>query len=258
MKKKWVPLVALALFVAAAAYAYGFEGRTLQDRLLRHALATLLQILAPLVAGLGCVAAIRSYSPGDRERTVWTIGALAALAWTVGRVVFAGYQWLGGTALPYPSVADGFFVAFYVLIAVALAMEIRLVLPMVERPTRLVLLGLALAGWAAGFVLILEPIMFSQATSIQKVLAVFYPTVAVFLIPAGLIPAVGFRGGMSAYPWLAVAVAALCLAAASLGYAFLTWYDLYSDVHGVNALWVAGFIFLALGGFWQRAVQEEV
>lgn len=258
MKRKWMPLVTVGLLVAAAAYAYGFQGSTLQDRLLRHVLATILQILAPLVAGLGCAAAIRSYSPGDRERTVWTVGALAALAWTVGRVVFAGYQWIGGTTLPYPSVADAFFVAFYVLIAAALAMEIRLVLPMVERPVRLVLLALALVGWAVGFVYILEPIMLSRATPMQKILAVFYPTVAVFLIPAGLIPAVGFRGGMSAYPWLAVAAAALCLAAASLGYAFLTWYDLYSDVHSVNALWVAGFIFLALGGFWQRTVQEEV
>src|SRR3989304_3100345 len=79
-----MPLVTVGLLVAAAAYAYGFEGSTLQERLLRHVLATVLQILAPLVAGLGCVAAIRSYSPGDRERTVWTVGALAALAGTAG------------------------------------------------------------------------------------------------------------------------------------------------------------------------------
>jgi hypothetical protein len=251
-------LVTAGLLVGAAAYAYTADASTLQERLLRHAVAALLQIVAPLVAGLGCVAALRSYAPGDRERVVWAIGALAAGAWAAGRVVFASYQWLGRTALPYPSVADAFFVAFYVLIAAALAMEVRLVLPMVERPVRLALLLLALSGWAAGFVYVLEPILLSQATSVEKFLAVFYPTVAVFLIPAGLLPAVGFRGGMSAYTWLAVAASAICLAAASLGYAMLTWYDLYSDVHGVNALWVAGFVFLALGGFWQRAVQEEV
>lgn len=258
MTRRVIPLAAVGLLIAAAAYAYGFEGSTLQDRLLRHVLAAILQVLAPLVAGVGCVAASRSYSPGDRERAVWTVGACAALAWTAGRVVFAWFQWMGGAALPYPSAADAFFVAFYVLIAAALAMEIRLVLPMVERAVRLVLLALAVAGWTIGFVFILEPILLSHATLPQKVLAIFYPTAAVFLIPAGLMPAVGFRGGMSAYPWLAVAMAALCLAAASLGYAFLTWYGLYSDVHGMNALWVAGFIFLAVGGFWQRAVQEEV
>jgi hypothetical protein len=258
MKRTWAPLALAAVIIGAAMYAYGYDGGTFQDRLIRHVLATVLQIATPLLAWLGCVVAMRAYAPGDRERTVWMIGALAALAWTAGRVLFAAYQWLGGRALPYPSVADGFFVAFYLLIAVALALEIRLVLPMVDRSVRLILLGLGIIGWAAGFVFILAPIVASTATPVEKLLAAFYPTVAVFLIPAGLMPALGFRGGISAYPWLAVAVAALCLAGASLGYAFLTWYDLYSDVHGVNALWVAGFIFLALGGFWQRTAQEEV
>jgi len=259
MKQRFlVPAVAAGLIVLAAIYAYGFEGGSLQARLVRHMLATVLQILAPLVAGIGCLAATRAYASGDRERTVWTTGAVAALAWTVGRVVFAGYQWWGGTALPYPSIADGFFVAFYILLAIALALEIRLVVPMVDRQVRLILLALGVAGWALGFVYVLEPIVLSPAATIQKLLAAFYPTIAVFLIPAGLIPALGFRGGTSAYPWLAVAASALCLAAASLGYAFLTWYDLYSDVHSINALWIAGFIFLAVGGFWQRMVQEEV
>ncbi len=253
------PAVVAGTIIVAAAYAYGFEGGGLQARLVRHILATALQVLTPLVAGIGCIAATRGYARGDRERTVWTTGAVAALAWTAGRLVFAVYQWVGGTALPYPSIADGFFVAFYVLLAAALALEIRLVIPMVDRQIRLVLLALGVAGWALGFVYILEPIVAEPGhTAIQKFLAAFYPTVAVFLIPAGLVPALGFRGGTSAYPWLAVAASALCLAAASLGYAFLTWSDLYSEVHSVNALWVAGFILLAVGGFWQRMVQEEV
>ncbi|MDR7419659.1 MAG: hypothetical protein QN178_12200 [Armatimonadota bacterium] len=258
MKRQWPPFALAAVLIGAAVYAYGSDGGTFQAQLIRHVLATILQIAAPLLAGLGCVAAMRAYAPGDRERAVWTFGALASLAWTAGRVLFAGYQWFGGTALPYPSLADGFFVAFYVLIALALALEIRLVLPMVDRGVRMVLLGLGIAGWVAGFVSILAPIVISTATPVEKALAAFYPTVAVFLVPAGLMPAFGFRGGISAYPWLAVAVAALCLAGASLGYVFLTWYNLYSDVHSVNALWVAGFVFLALGGFWQRTAQEEV
>jgi hypothetical protein len=144
------------------------------------------------------------------------------------------------------------------LLALALALEIRLVVPMVDRHVRLVLVLIGVVGWAIGFIYVLEPILSSPVAMMQKLLAAFYPTAAVFLIPAGLMPALGFRGGTSAYPWLAVAAAASCLAAASLGYAFLTWYDLYSEVHGMNALWIAGFVFLALGGFWQRMVQEEV
>jgi hypothetical protein len=251
-------MIAVALIVGAALYAYGAEGGGLQARLARHVLATVLQILAPLIASIGCLAATRAYAPGDRERVVWGIGALGTTAWMAGRLIFAFYQWWGRTALPYPSVADAFFVAFYVLIAVALALEIRLVSSMVDRQSRMLLIGLGVAAWAVGFVYVLEPIIFSSAALAQKVLAAFYPTAAVFLIPAGLMPAFGFRGGTSAYPWIAVAVAAVCLALASLGYTFLTWYDLYSDVHGVNVLWIVGFAVLGIGGFWQRMEQEEV
>jgi hypothetical protein len=251
-------LLTLVLLILAAVYAYGVEETTNQGRLARHLLGAAVQIVAPLLAGIGCLAARRAYAPGDRERAVWSTGALAALAWAVGRAIFAGYQWWGGRALPYPSIADGFFVVFYVLLGLALGLEIKLVAPMVDRPIRLVLLGVGIAGCALGFVYIVGPIMASSASLPVKALATFYPTIAVILVPAGLLPAVGFRGGTSAYTWLAVAAAAVCLAVASLGYAFLTWYELYSDVHTINALWVAGFVFLALGGFWQRTVQEEI
>lgn len=258
MNRVRLGVIVVALLVGAALFAYGAEGGSLQARLARHVLATALQILAPMIAAIGCLAATRAYAPGDRERVVWGIGALGAAAWMAGRVIFAFYQWWGGTALPYPSVADLFFVAFYVLIAVALVLEIRLVSPMVDRQSRILLIGLGVAAWAVGFVYVLEPIIFSSAAPAQKALAAFYPTAAVFLVPAGLMPAFGFRGGTSAYPWIAVAVAAVCLALASLGYTFLTWYDLYSDVHGVNVLWIVGFAVLGVGGFWQRMEQEEV
>jgi hypothetical protein len=258
MMTKRIGIVGLGVVCLAAAYTYGFDGGGLQGRVARHVLASALQILAPLVAAYGCFAATRAYAPGDRERLVWRIGAVSALAWAVGRFIFVFYQWWGGTALPYPSVADAFFVAFYVLLALALALEVRLVNPMLDRQSRVLLIGLGIAAWAAGFVYVLEPIMFGDATSVQKALGAFYPTAAVFLIPAGLMPAFGFRGGASAYPWFAVAVAAVCLAVASLGYTSLTWYNLYSDVHRINVLWLFGFLLLGVGGFWQRIVQEEV
>ncbi len=258
MKRLRRPLLIVALVAAGSVYAYGFEGGDHQVRLIRHLVSTGVQILAPLVATLGCLVAARAYASGDRERLVWSTGALAALSWAAGRMVFAANQWWGGIVSQSPSVADGFSVLFYVLLGVALLMEVRLVGPMIDRPVRVGLLALGVAGIIAGFVFVVEPIVQSSTSSIEKALAAFYPSAAVFFIPAGLAPALGFRGGTSAYVWLAVALGALCLALASLGHAMLSSYGIYSEVHSINALWVAGFMLLALGGFWQRMVQEEV
>ncbi len=258
MKRLRRALMIVCFVVAASVYAYGFEGGGHQIRLMRHLVSTGVLIFAPLVAALGCLVAARAYVSGDRERVVWSTGALAAVSWAAGRMVFAADQWWGSLATQSPSAADGFFVLFYVLLGVALLMEVRLVGPMIDRPVRLGLVALGAAGLAAGFVFVVEPIVQSSTSNIEKALAAFYPTAAVFLIPAGLAPALGFRGGTSAYVWLAVAMGALCLALASLGHAMLSSYGLYSEVHSINALWVAGFMLLALGGFWQRMVQEEV
>lgn len=258
MRRYRTPLIVVGMLLAAAAYAYGVEAGTHQGRLARHLLGTAVLIFAPLMASVGCLAAARAYASGDRERIVWAAGALAALAWAAGRLVSAADQWWGGIAQPAPSMADGFFVLSYVLLGLALGLEVRLVGPMVDRPVRLALLALGVAGLVAGFFLIAQPIVQSSNSTVEKTLAAFYPLAAVFFIPAGLAPAVGFRGGTSAYVWLAVAASTLCLAVASLGYALLSSYGLYSEIHSINALFVVGFVFLALGGFWQRTVQEEV
>ncbi|MDI6771843.1 MAG: hypothetical protein QME77_04570 [bacterium] len=241
----------------AAGITYGLDGGGPGVQIARHVTSAVLQILAPLVAGLGCMAAARAYARGDRERTVWMTGAWATLAWAAGRAIFTGHQWIGGTALPFPSLADGFFVAFYVLLGAALWMEVRLVWPVVERPVRRNLAIYGALAWALALTMVLVSVARSQASVLEKALAAFYPAAAVLLVPAGLLPAAGFRGGTSAYPWLAVAMAAVCLTAASFGFTSLIQHGLNPAVQRADALWVAGFVFLAVGGFWQRAALEE-
>lgn len=235
----------LAVF---AAITYGLDGGGPQVQVARYATGSVLQFLAPLVAALGCLAAAQAYARGDRERAVWTMGAWAALAWALGRAVFTGYQWIVGMALPFPSLADGFFVVFYVLLGAALFMEVRLVWSVVERSVRRNLVVYGALAWVLVLGAILVSVAQSQASALEKTLAFFYPAAAALFVPAGLVPAAGFRGGTSAYPWLAVTMAAVCLSAANL---------LHPIVHPTEALWVAGFIFLAVGGLWQRAAIEE-
>ncbi len=246
--RPWLPRAVIGSLAVVAGITYGLDGGGPQVQAARHATGSVLQLLAPLMAGLGCLAAARAYARGDRERAVWTMGAWAALAWTAGRAIFTGHEWIGGRALPFPSLADGFFVAFFVLLGAALWMEVRLVWSVVERSVRRNLTVYGALAWAFVLTTVLASVAQSQASALEKALAAFYPAAAALLVPAGLVPAAGFRGGTSAYPWLAVAMAAVCLTAASL---------LHLAVHRADALWIAGFVFLAVGGFWQRATLEE-
>lgn len=256
-RRSLLPKAIIGLLAAAAGITYGLDVGGPGVQVARQLTGSLLQFLAPLVAGLGCLAAARAYARGDRERAVWMTGAWATVAWAVGRVIFTGHQWIGGRTLPFPSLADGFFVAFYLLLGAALSQEVRLVWSVVERPVRRNLAVYGGLASACALLLVLVLVARSQASLLEKALAAFYPAAAVLLVPAGLLPAAGFRGGTSAYPWLAVAMGAVCLTAASFGFTSLIRHGLHPAVHRADALWVAGFVFLAVGGFWQRAALEE-
>lgn len=255
--RSWLPKAIIGPLAVAAGITYCLDGGGVQVQVARSVTGAVLQFLAPLAAGLGFLTAARAYARGDRERAVWMTGAWATLAWAAGRAVFTGHQWIEGTALPFPSPADGFFVAFYVLLGAALYLEVRLVWPVVERPVRRNLAVYGALAWAIALTTVLVSVAQSQSSVLEKALAAFYPAAAVLLVPAGLLPAAGFRGGTSAYPWLAVAMAAVCLTAASFGFTSMIRHGLHPAVHRADALWVAGFVLLAVGGFWQRAALEE-
>ncbi len=245
----WLPKAVIGLMAGAAGITYGLDGGGAHVQAARAAVGSTLQLLAPLVAGFGCLMAAAAYARGDRERAVWVIAAWATLAWAAGRAISAAGRWGGGGAAYSPSAADAFYVAFFVLLSAAVWMEARLVWPVLEPRIRRNLVVYGGLIWGSVVVATLALLARGEAPVFQKMLAAFYPAAAMLLVPACLVPAAGFSGGTSAYTWLTLAMAALCMAGASL---------LHPIVHRADALWVAGFIFLAAGAFWQRAALEEV
>ena len=63
------------------------------------------------------------------RRLPWYLFALGQAFFVTGDVLSYNYQRIFGTALPFPSIADGFYLAFYPLLVAGLLLLIR------ERPT---------------------------------------------------------------------------------------------------------------------------
>ncbi len=226
-------------------------------RLAQHLLSLSLQILAAAAATTALLRAARTYSPGDHERRVWHLAALAPGIWGVGLLVHALRGW-SGPARPYPSVADVFLVAAFLLLLAALGDEFLLVSSMLPPWQRLALAGSgALLGAAliGGF---MGPVLSSPLGSLEKGLDLFYAGMPALLVPLALGPAIAFRGGASGYVWLGLAAGVTCLALAGLGLAYLAYYELYTDVHPVNLLRVAGLAALSASGTWHRRMVEAL
>lgn len=245
------------LLLAAAAAVFLPAPADARARLLQHLLGVTVQVLAAAAAAVLLHQAARGYGRGERERRVWLLSATAAAAWMVGFLIYAFTEW-SGQPRAYPSTADGFLVAASVLLTAALADEFRLVRPMLTRGQRFLLIGSGLALWGIIVGRFMWPILAAPLGGVEKGLGLFYASSVALVFPLALGPAVAFRGGSSGYVWMGVAAGVLALAAANLGFAYLTTYDLYSDVHPINLLRVAGLAGLGASAAWQRRTIEAL
>jgi signal transduction histidine kinase len=88
---------------------------------------SLLRAAVYLTLGLGMVAAVvvgtRLYRPN--RPLAWYLLAAGQLSFTVGDAINYTYQWVLEVEPPYPSVADGFYLACYALLAGGLLLLVR-------------------------------------------------------------------------------------------------------------------------------------
>lgn len=257
MRSSVAPLVLPAGLIAAALAVFLPVPVDAGARVLQHLLSLAVQVLAAGTSVIFLNQAATGYAPRDPERRVWRLTALAAALWGAGFLLYAVREWIG-VIRPFPSASDGFIVAAFLALLFALLGEFRLVNPMLTHRQRLLLAGGGLALWVVVIGRFVWPMVASPIDPLEKSLGIFYASTAALVLPLGLGPAVAFRGGTSGYVWMGVAGGVLCLALASLGFAYLAWYEVYTDVHPINLLRVTGLAVLGASGGWHRRLLEAV
>ncbi|MDX6408945.1 MAG: hypothetical protein QOE13_2016 [Gaiellaceae bacterium] len=114
----------------------------------------------------------------------WYLFAAGLTAFAVGDVLFNFYSRIWDRELPVPSVADGFYLGAYPLLAVAL---ILLVLRMLSRDRRVGVVDAALLTVAFGichWVFVMQPILGRSSDWAGTTVALSYPAMDVLLLAA--------------------------------------------------------------------------
>lgn len=211
----------------------------------------------PLVAALAALGTARLYHPGDQERRVWVAVALACLIWACGRALFGYTQIAQGRLLPYPSAAEAFTAASFVLFMVALHTEYRIVSHLVTRSQMWVTAVVGLAGFAAAYTLFLRPVVAAGIANPAEAATMALSLMGAALIPLALIPAMVFFGGLSGYTWLLIAGSVLCLALSVMWFANAVFFGEWFVGHRSNVLQIVGFGLLTIGALWGRSIMAE-
>lgn len=217
------------LLIVSYAILYSYEPFGDLTRLLLDSIT----ILAALTSAVILSLIVTFFQPGEPPRQIWIYFALALWMWTIGEVVWGGYDLLLGE-VPDTTFADLFFFIGYIFFTLALASQYRLVLFLPGRKVFWMAAGIWLATIAA--TLLVMVVLKSQAFA-SEFITYFYPIGDLAVGVAALILVVTFRRGTLARPWLSL----LAFVLSDSLYLWATTNDMYawqSFGEGAGPQWV--------------------
>ncbi len=201
-----------------------------------------MQVVAPMVAGAGCVVAARRAS--GRERFAWSMLAASCAAWGSGSVVWAYYELLRGSD-PFPSLADAGY-----LLAVPLSAAALVALLGTTRRTvaRILLDGgiVAAALLCVSWAFVLGPLFRAHDVGLtEKAIGLAYPISDVVLFTLAL----SLLGRALGSRRLSVALLVggiVQLTVADSVFTYMSSTGSYGAVNLIDVLWVSGYLTIGL------------
>jgi hypothetical protein len=243
----------LYAFLLSLSYAllYHYEPFGDWNRLILDAIT----FLAALTCAVTLTVIVTFYHPGEPPRQIWIYFALALWMWTIGEVIWGGYDYFLGE-VPDPTLADGFYFWGYIFFTLALASQYRLVLFAPGRKIFWIAAGI----WSATIAVTFLAMVVTKSESLaSEFLKYFYPLGDLAIGVAALALVMIFRRGALARPWLSLLAFVfsdtLYLWATTQG--IYAWQALGSDAvqqwitMGVEMVYLVAYMIMFWGVFQQ-------
>ena len=253
-----VTALCAALFVGQAAFPraslYTSDGYAGVSFVLGSALKPSLLLLSALWAW----ACTRRFDEGNPIRPAWRRLSLGLTFLLVGQLVIASYQLFLHVPIPFPSVADVFFVVAYPLLVWALAAFIRAYeeagFP-TGRPGERWAIGAATAlVCAAVAVPVMRPVLAADVAVLEKILNALYPILDfVLLVPTVILMRLSlrFRGGAVGRIWLLLLFGFVFLCFGDVLFGYLSSLGQSALDPLVDGMYILAYGFLAGGALLQ-------
>jgi diguanylate cyclase (GGDEF)-like protein len=216
------------------------------------------QLLAALVASLGCAVAARR-TQGQRRRA-WRWLSAGTGAWAAGQAVWSYYEVFLGREVPFPSLADVGFVIFPLAAAAGLVIWLGTQSEQLAARGRDVMDGAIIAG---------SLLVLSWVTALGSVaaeggdgwlpltLSLAYPIGDLILATLVLIALA--RGPRAERTTLAVLALGLGgLAVSDSAYVYLVSLERYTSADLISSGWVIGFLFVGAAGLTVEPVSDHL
>jgi signal transduction histidine kinase len=193
--------------------------------------------------GLSAVAAIlvglRLHRPG--QRAPWYLFALAQTLFVAGDVIAYNFERLFGRSLPFPSLADAFYLSFFLVIVTGLLVLIRRRSEGADRASLIDALVIAVGAGLFTWIYLMAPYAHDASLSEKvKLTAMAYPLMDLILLTVTVRLAVG-RGARARSEFLMI-VSVAALFATDAVYGWLQLHGIYQPGGLLDFGWIVFYL----------------
>ncbi|MEZ5125221.1 MAG: GGDEF domain-containing protein [Thermoleophilia bacterium] len=250
------PRFATALLVALTSLVVGtfvIDYVPLLNETISSALDNMGTVIAALVTTLLCIAAAAS-AADRRTRDAWFLLSAAFAACAIGEALWFWYQSLAQVAMPFPSLADFFYLALYPFAFVGIMLLLKPGLTAMRQAVMVfdsLLFTLAVSGLA--WQLILAPTLADteDLSRLGVVLSVAYPSADLLLVFGIALLFLSWDLRNVRAPALLLFAGILVMVAADLGFAWQVLQAEYDSSSLLDPWWTVSYVLLALAAFAQ-------
>lgn len=208
-------------------------------------------VCAGIAAVIGLIA-VDAYGTHSTQGKFLSLLALASVCDAVAGIIWAFFELGLDQINPYPSIADVFWVMFYVFAIIALVYALVTARGYMNGRKALI----AGVVWAilAGIAIftVIQPILAdAEETGTIKALSLIYPLGDLILAGLAILLVLSFEGSEVALSWGTFAGAYLLYTVADLGSTFMLYNGTYITGLPIDIFWYAGQLLMA-AGFYQQ------
>lgn len=204
------------------------------------------------------------FERGGGLRRQWLYIGLGTFALLAGDAIYAYLEVVAQQEVPFPSVADVFYLSAFPLLGAGLLLALLSFRGSLSfRTSATWAAGIAALATAALWTSVFSPILAdTEATGLEKLLAIFYPIgdfwLLLFPVLALAIALSRLGGGRLGWPWWAVVVGLALISVADTLFSLMTSNNTYVSGSPIDLGWWLGYTAIAVGASLAIDVQKPV
>lgn len=223
----------------------------------------LIWVFSALLALVAVSQLLRLYERGDAPRRIWALIWLGLLLRLGGEISYFVLESVMKIEVPYPSIADYFWLASYIPMLAAMVLLVwgyRKLHLTFRKWSLVVVIPLILIILVLITIFVALPIVTNaDAPLADKVFNPAYMYLDFLIIVPALLITFAFSKARQGKPWQLISYAFMFFAVFDTVAAYLYANDLYSTGNYINLMWVSGYVMIAIAAAYQMyLIQEEL